>query len=84
MLVEDGRLIRLAQDGWPSYGHSVRAFEIQQLSSSAYEERELAASPILRAGREAWNTAGMHHLDAVRRDDGQWLAVVDGATLGGF
>ena len=84
VLVEEGRLIRLAQDGWPWYGHSVRAFEIQQLSPSAYEERELPGSPILRPSRTGWNAVGMHHLDAVRRDDGQWLAVVDGATLAEF
>ena len=84
VLVEDGHLIRLAQDGWPSYGHSLRAFEIQQLSLSAYSERELPGSPILRPGRAGWNAVGMHHLDAIRRDDGQWLAVVDGATLAEF
>jgi hypothetical protein len=84
VLIEDGHLIRLAQDGWPSYGHSLRAFEIRRLSPSVYDERELPASPILRPGRTGWNAVGMHHLDAVRRDDGQWLAVVDGATLAEF
>jgi hypothetical protein len=84
VLSEDGRLIRFAQDGWPWYGHSLRAFEIQQLSIAGYEERELAGSPILRPSRTGWNAVGMHHLDAVRRDDGQWVAVVDGATLAEF
>lgn len=84
VLEEDGRLIRFAQDGWPTYGHCLRAFEITELSPTRYAERELDASPILRASRRGWNAIGMHHIDAVRRDDGSWLAVVDGATPARF
>lgn len=77
----DGRLWRFAQDGWPTYGHSLRAFAITALSPTTYEEAEIAESPILRASRAGWHAVGMHHLDAVPRTDGTWLAVVDGATL---
>ena len=80
MLVENGRLIRFAQDGWPTYGHSLRAFEIVHLTEHRYEEREMDGSPVLRASRSGWNAIGMHHLDALRRPDGAWLAVVDGAA----
>ena len=81
ILTDGGRLIRLAQDGWPKYGHSLRAFEILDLSSDTYEEREIEGSPILRATRHGWNAAGMHHLDALRGRDGRWTALVDGAAL---
>lgn len=84
MLIEDGRLIRVAQDAWPWYGHSLRAFHVRQLSPARYDEEEVPGSPILRASRAGWNAVGMHHLDAVRRDDGRWLAVVDGAALAQF
>jgi hypothetical protein len=84
VLSEEGRLIRLAQDGWPAYGHSLRAFQIEELSLAAYVEHELVGSPILQPRGEGWNAVGMHHLDAVRDADGQWLAVVDGATMATF
>ncbi|MGE3277002.1 MAG: hypothetical protein AB7O67_17965 [Vicinamibacterales bacterium] len=82
-VLDDGRrLLRFAQDGWPTYGYSLRAFEILTLTPQAYAEREIARSPILRASRSGWNAIAMHHLDAVRRPDGSWLAVVDGAAPG--
>jgi len=84
ILEENGRLIRPAQDGWPTYGHCLRAFEILSLTETEYRERELDASPLFRASRVGWNAVAMHHLDALRRDDGSWLAVVDGATPGLF
>jgi len=84
VLEEDGRLVRFAQDAWPTYGSALRAFEILDLSETAYGERELPESPILRPTRSGWRGMGMHHLDAVRRADGTWLAVVDGATLAVF
>lgn len=80
ILEEDGRLVRMAQDGWPTYGHSLRAFEILRLTETEYAECELSESPLLRPSRKGWNAVGMHHLDAVRRPDGSWLALVDGAT----
>lgn len=74
------RLVRFAQDGWPVYGHSLRAFDITVLNDTSYEEEEWAGSPILRASRHGWNAVGMHHLDAIERADGSWIAVVDGAS----
>lgn len=84
ILEDGGRRLRFAQDGWPTYGHSLRAFEIQTLTPTAYAEREIAGSPILRASRSGWNAVAMHHIDALRRPDGTWLAVVDGAAPGFF
>jgi hypothetical protein len=84
MLVYEERLLRFAQDGWPSYGSLLRVFEISRLSESEYAEHELPESPILRATGSGWNAVGMHHIDAVPLDDGRWLAAVDGASLGMF
>lgn len=79
VLKQDGAIFRLAQDCIPQYGSSVRAFRILDLSTSSYAEVEHEHSPILRAGGRGWNASGMHHLDACRLPNGQWLACVDGA-----
>jgi hypothetical protein len=84
-VVRDGeRLLRFAQDGLPDYGCSLRAFEILEMTTHRYAEREVAASPILRASGAGWNGMGMHHLDARPAPQGGWIAAVDGATLGYF
>jgi hypothetical protein len=84
-VLRDGdTLTRFAQEAWPQYGAALRAFEIVTLTPDTYEEREIAGSPILRASRQGWNGIAMHHIDAVRRPDNHWLAVVDGATLAHF
>lgn len=84
LLTYDGRLIRFAQDGWPSYGSFLRAFQIDRLDEFHYEEHELPESPILGATRSGWNAMAMHHVDAIQMDDGVWLAAVDGASFALF
>jgi hypothetical protein len=79
---QEGRLIRLAQDGWPTYGSFLRAFAIDRLDPYGYEEHELPESPLFCASRSGWNALAMHHLDLLRMDNGVWLGAVDGATLG--
>ena len=77
------RLFRVAQDDWPSYGEAVRIFEITKLNELEYEDRELDSSPWLAGSGGGWNADGMHHLSAVKAQDGTWLAAVDGRrTLG--
>jgi hypothetical protein len=80
--VIDDRVIRLAQNCLPSYGTAVRAFEVTELTTSAYQDREIRRDPILRPGVSGWNALGMHHLDAHRLDNGNWLACVDGWQAG--
>lgn len=80
--LDQGRLLRFAQDAWPSYGSCLRAYHVQCLDPEHYHEQECTESPIFQATRSGWNALAMHHLDAIRWDDGDWLAVVDGATLG--
>lgn len=74
----NNHLIRYAQDCSPCYGTGVRAFEITQLSTSKYIEKEREENPILKAGPNKWNQRGMHHLDPHSYFDGKWIACVDG------
>lgn len=73
----DGKPVRFAQDCFPCYGTSIRAFEITVLTTSGYAERELEGSPILGPGSLPWNQSGMHHIDP-HFINNRWLACVDG------
>ena len=55
-----------------------RAFEILNLTTREYEEREVDSSPVLSAGKERWNLNGMHHIDAHLVNGEHWFACVDG------
>jgi len=77
IIVVDNKPLRFAQDCFPYYGTSVRAFEITALTTSSYVEREMEASPILYAGEELWRRQGMHHIDPHFVNE-QWFACVDG------
>ena len=82
ILQADGRLLRFAQDAWPTYGSRLHAFSIERLTPTAYEEQLCAESPILAATGTGWNALAMHHLDAIQVAPAQWLAAVDGASIG--
>jgi len=77
VLVDD-KLLRYCQNCEPHYGSQVRAFEILELSTSSYREREISMSPVLTGSGRGWNESGMHHIDAHRMPDGGWIACVDG------
>jgi hypothetical protein len=68
------RLVRLAQNSRRTH---IQAFDIVQMSTTSYVEREAAESPIAIA-RNGWNEGGIHHLNACARPDGLWLVAVDG------
>jgi hypothetical protein len=78
VLVINDKVFRFAQSAVPNYGTEVRAFEIEELTTASYREREVVQSPILKPGGAGWNECGMHHLDAHYQRDGRWLACVDG------
>jgi len=82
MLAVDGQLLRFAQDGWPSYGSRLHAFSIDRLTPMDYAEHRCPESPILQATGAGWNAVAMHHLDALQIGEAQWLAAVDGASVG--
>jgi len=74
----DNKLFRFAQDCTPRYGSCVRTFEILELTPNSYAEVEIGHGPVLQATGNGWNANGMHHLDAHREPNGNWLACVDG------
>jgi hypothetical protein len=78
---QENGLVRLCQSSYPSYGSEVRAFEITELTTEKYSEKELEESPILKRNSEIkqWNSKGMHHLDAHQIGPNKWIACVDGS-----
>jgi hypothetical protein len=78
LIIYDGRIVRYTQDGEPNYGSSLRAFQVEELSVSAFREHEFAGSPVLTATGRGWNASGMHHADVHERGDGSFIACVDG------
>ena len=79
MVVLDRRVVRYAQDCYPTYGSQVRAFEITELSVGDYREREVDQSPVLAGSQSGWNGSGMHHIDPHRMvHEDKWIACVDG------
>jgi hypothetical protein len=78
LIAYQGKIIRYAQDGEPTYGSSLRAFQVDMLTTTSYREHEVAASPVLAASGRGWNRTGMHHADVHELGEGSWLAAVDG------
>ncbi|MEA5574138.1 hypothetical protein [Calothrix sp. UHCC 0171] len=77
----DNKIIRYTQDCDPEYGIQVRAFEVEELTTTTYREREVVKNPILVPSQEGWNGSGMHHIDPHLLENGQWIACVDGRVL---
>jgi hypothetical protein len=78
LLVLNNKIIRYAQDCYPTYGMQVRAFEIAELTTAKYCEREVGRGSIITGSGVGWNSDGMHHIDAHLMEDGRWIACVDG------
>ena len=78
VLVVDGKIIRYAQDDLPKYGNKIRAFEIVELTTTDFKERELEQFSVAKSDRIAWNKDGMHNIDAHQLSENQWIAVMDG------
>jgi hypothetical protein len=72
-----GKIVRFAQDDFPTYGLKVHAFEITKLSTEIYEENPIADS-LLRPSGHGWNAGGMHHICPWQIGENQWIAAVDG------
>lgn len=78
VLVFDDKIFRYAQDDKPTYGNKVRAFEITDLTTTAYNQKELAESPVLTPSQKGWNAEGMHQVDPHQISKNNWVAFVDG------
>ena len=77
VIIIDEKIYRIAQNGIPSYGTEVNAFEIIELSDTNYLEKKTIKNPIVKKGESPWNSFGMHHVDA-HFINGKWVAAVDG------
>ena len=84
VVVIDGTPYRFTQNAYPVYGTELRAFEVYELSTTTYGERQVGGGPILGPGSDAWNRHGMHHIDPHHLEDGSWLACVDGCVRRDF
>lgn len=78
VIVYQGNVIRFPQDDYPVYGNQLRAFEITDMTTETYRERNAVGKPILEATGAGWNEKGMHHIDVHQLDNGKWIASVDG------
>jgi hypothetical protein len=78
-IVRNDRILVFFQDCLALYGGKVRAFDIERLTPSEYEDRSRPENPVLEAsdGRFGWNSGRMHHIDPWYTDDG-WVSAVDG------
>jgi hypothetical protein len=74
----DDRIVRYTQDNEYNYGNQVRAFEITELTTTNYNEKEVNENPILKASGTGWNATGMHHIAPYQIEKGKWIACVDG------
>jgi hypothetical protein len=74
--VLDGKLYRLGQDCYPTYGYQVRAFRITDISPKTYAE-EMVEAPLVKASAKGWNAEAMHHIDAHQIGKDHWIAAVD-------
>ncbi|XP_077220207.1 glucosamine inositolphosphorylceramide transferase 1-like isoform X2 [Tasmannia lanceolata] len=77
--IYNGNLYRMGQDCGQTYGRRVRAFKVEVLTMDEYKEVEVPLGMIEpEKGRNAWNGARYHHLDAQQLDSGEWIGVMDG------
>ncbi|PKI68571.1 glucosamine inositolphosphorylceramide transferase 1 [Punica granatum] len=77
--VYNGDLYRVGQDSGETYGRRVRVFKVEMLTKNEYREVEVSLGIEEPAkGRNAWNGARYHHLDAQQLPSGEWIAVMDG------
>lgn len=59
------------------YGDKIRAYEVVELSTETYEDREVPNSPVLAESGTGWNAEAMHTFDPWWVGDG-WVSAVDG------
>jgi hypothetical protein len=79
VLVYQDRLYRYTMDIDPPYGtHQVLAFEITDLTRSAYSEVQLKEEAIIKAGGSGWRRDAMHQIDPVQIRPDYWISAVDG------
>jgi len=81
VIVSDGKIIRYTQDDEHLYGNQVRAFEITDLTTKNYEEKQITKNSIIKGSGSGWNKIGMHNIDPHKIDENKWIACVDGYQI---
>lgn len=81
ILTIEGKLIRIAQDDYQSYGNALHAFEITKMTENEYMEKPFGKNPLLKASGSGWNKDGMHQLSTLPFSEKKNIAVVDGKAL---
>ncbi|WP_068605786.1 glucosamine inositolphosphorylceramide transferase family protein [Paenibacillus swuensis] len=78
VLADGESIYRYTQDGQPFYGSSTRIIRVHTLTETVYREEE--ASLVLHGSRNPrdWRKDGMHHIDQLQLDEGDWMIAVDG------
>ena len=76
----DNRIIRIAQDCFPTYGNSIRVFEITTLTDHEYKEKELRTFPQIKILKTGWNQDGIHTFSTCEINKDEWLVCMDGST----
>ncbi|MDG5816079.1 hypothetical protein QA601_13380 [Chitinispirillales bacterium ANBcel5] len=74
----DGTIYWFAQDCYPTYGRKLNAFKITELTRENYSDIPHSKNPVLQPGAYDWTRRGMHHIDAHKLPNEQWIACVDG------
>ncbi|MBV0923957.1 hypothetical protein KTS45_07045 [Halomicroarcula limicola] len=83
-LVFDDYVLAFYQDCAARYGERVRAFEIAELTPTAFEDRERDDSPVIEpTGGLGWNSGAMHQVDPWFDGEG-WHCAVDGNLGAGY
>ncbi|MEH7226820.1 hypothetical protein V7112_23775, partial [Bacillus sp. JJ1566] len=78
VIVENGKIYRYTQDGYPNYGSAVNVFKITKLTENDYEEEQINLVLSGTKKENDWNSDGMHTIDQLKLGDNNWLIVVDG------
>ncbi|CAM8961052.1 unnamed protein product [Rhodiola kirilowii] len=75
----NGNLYRVGQDCGETYGKRIRVFKVEVINTNEFVEVEVPLGmEEPNKGRNAWNGARYHHLDAQQLSSGIWIAVMDG------
>jgi len=81
IILYNERIIRYAQDDYPTYGNKVRIFEVTKLTTDEYKEKELNEKIILETEIVDWNKDGYHHIDPHQIKSNKWIACIDGYKI---
>ncbi len=78
ILVDGNGIIRFGQDNSETYGRKVRAFRVDEISKSEFQEMEIGIVVEESLEADTWNEDGMHTVDILEVEDGHYVAAVDG------